>query len=266
MELHNAHIILTGAASGIGAELLAKLAVYQADIIAVDIDAGALDQQVQELREKPARIHPFVGDLCLPETLDTLFAFAEGRGLRPTIFVANAGFAYYETFDYADWGRMERMMRLNVLSPLYALAKMQALHRATQSPYYVLMTASAMAKLSLPGYALYSASKGALSRFEDAYRFEVRDKGRIGLVYPIATRTNFFKAAHASDTPVPFPSQPAERVAAAMLRGIRRNSRAIYPSRLFWVLRFPQALYEWMNYPYQWYYARVLQEWKKRKA
>jgi uncharacterized protein len=100
------------------------------------------------------------------------------------------------------------------------------------------ITASAMGKLALPGWALYASTKGALDRFVEAYRHELGSNVLLTLVYPIATRSNFFNAA-GDTTPVPFPSQTPEWVAGAVLKGIERDQREIYPSIIFrvaWIL------------------------------
>lgn len=132
--------------------------------------------------------------------------------------------------------------------------------------YFVLMTSSAMAKLAIPGYALYGATKAALDRFEDAYRFEKQDLGHFALVYPIATKTNLFnrtdKTSH-KNMVVPFPTQTAERVAKVMIKGILANETHIYPSILFKISRFFQRLFEMMVLPYQYFYARKLKDWAK---
>ena len=165
-----------------------------------------------------------------PQQIDALFAFALEKMGGVDIFIANAGFAYYEKIGAPDWDHIERIYRLNVFSPIYTLQKMRALNPS--NPYCVVMTASAMAKWALPGYALYSSTKAAIDSFADAYRFELEANGRLMLVYPIATRTNFFKAA-SNTTPVPWPTQSAETVAHAIIKGIERDKNAVYPSALF---------------------------------
>lgn len=223
MDIHNKRIILTGAASGIGAALLTQLATYNAQIVAVDVNP-------LDIPTATDNIHAYTADLTQPQQIDALFAFALEKMGGVDIFIANAGFAYYEKIGAPDWDHIERIYRLNVFSPIYTLQKMRAINPT--NPYCVIMTASAMAKWALPGYALYSSTKAALDSFADAYRFELESNGRLMLVYPIATRTNFFKAA-SNSTPVPWPTQSAETVAHAIIKGIERDKNAVYPSALF---------------------------------
>jgi uncharacterized protein len=256
MQINNKNIILTGAASGIGKALLNQLLDFEGiKIIAVDLN---------KIENASDKIIPFVCDLSQQPEIDRLFDFALTQFQTIDIFIANAGFAYYEVIEKSDWQRIERIFQVNVFSPIYAFQKMKALNVGRE--YFVLMTSSAMAKLAIPGYALYGATKAALDRFEDAYRFENQDLGHLSLVYPIATKTNFFNRsveASRKNIVIPFPAQTPEEVAKAMIKGILNNNRHIYPSKLFQFSRFLQKLFEVTASPYQYFYAHKLKEWAK---
>jgi len=207
---------------------------------------------------------PFVCDLSQQSENDRLFEFAIAQFQTIDIFIANAGFAYYEVIAEPDWKRIEKIFQVNLFAPIYAFQKMKALNICRE--YLVMMTSSAMAKLAIPGYALYGATKSALDRFEDAYRFENQDLGHLSLVYPIATKTNFFHHsvdASRKNIVIPFPAQTPEDVAKAMIKGILTNKTHIYPSTLFQIGRFFQKLFEILAMPYQYFYARKLEEWAK---
>jgi len=166
------------------------------------------------------------------------------------LFIANAGFAYYEKLEQPDWQHIQRIFEVNVFSPIYALQKMRALN--PNQSFKVVVTASAMSHLGVPGYALYSATKASLHRFAETYRFELEDPRSLALVYPIATRTAFF-----GSSPRAWPSQSAEQVARAMIRGIQRDQLEIYPSavfRLFMYLPFLHRLEQTIE-------ARRLRKW-----
>ena len=264
MEITNRNIIITGAASGIGKSLLFCLSAFRGlSVVAVDLQETALRQTIAELPPSTNLVIPYVCDVSTPEAVDALFDFAQTQMGSVDIFFANAGFAYYEQLQKPDWPRMEAIFRVNTLSPLYSLQKMVACNAGRE--YAVVITASAIAKLGIPGYALYGATKAALDRFADAYRYETDDLGHLCLVYPISTRTAFFdnsvSASWRGNVPVPFPSLPPETVAKAMIRGVLKDQKFVYPSLLHRVGRFVQYLAELMFIPYQLYYARVLRKW-----
>ena len=256
MQIAYKNIILTGAASGIGKALLNQLLDFEGvKIVAVDLNL---------IENASDKIIPFICDLSQQSEVDGLFEFALTQFQTIDIFIANAGFAYYEVIEKPDWQRIEKIFQVNVFSPIYAFQKMKELNVGRE--YFVLMTSSAMAKLAVPGYALYGATKAALDRFEDAYRFENQDFGHLSLVYPIATKTNFFNRStnfSRKDVPLPFPASTPEEVAKAMIKGILNNDTHIYPSKLFQVGRFFQKLFEILAFPYQYFYGRKLKEWVK---
>ena len=225
-------MILTGAASGIGQALLELLIHFPLEIIAADRDEARLLKVCAGFKNSRAKVVPVVADVSSQMGNDALFARALQEFGGVEIFIANAGFAYFETITQPDWARLEAIYTVNTLAPIYALERMAALNSG--QPFKVVWMASAMAQIGLPKYAAYSSSKGALHRFADAYRWQMPDPKALMLVYPIATRTRFF-AASSDATPVPTPSQTAEEVARAVLRGIIADRSEVYPSLLFQV-------------------------------
>jgi short-subunit dehydrogenase len=258
MQIANKNIIVTGAASGIGKALLSQLVSFNGvNIIAVDLHPIEVSSE---------KIKPFICDLSKQTEIDRLFDFALIQFQTIDIFIANAGFAYYEEISKPDWQRIESIFQVNVFSPIYSFQKMKELNVGRE--YFVMITSSAMAKLAIPGYALYGATKAALDRFEDAYRFENQDLGHLSLIYPIATKTNFFKSStHFSNLniPIPFPAQMPEDVANAMIKGILQNKTHIFPSKLFQIGRFLQKIFEIIVLPYQYFYAKELKKWLDEK-
>jgi uncharacterized protein len=232
MELSGKRIVLTGAASGIGRAILEMLNKLNLSVIAADVNETQLLEVCAALPKMAARVIPVKADVLSQAGNDALFerAILELGGVD--LFIANAGFAYFETITEPDWMRLERMYRVNTFAPIYTLERMSALNAGRE--FKVVWMASAMAHIGLPKYATYSSSKGALHRFADAYRWQMPDPKALMLVYPIATRTGFFTAA-SSDTPVPTPSQTPEEVAKAVLAGINRDALEVYPSLLFQV-------------------------------
>ncbi|MCS7010721.1 MAG: SDR family NAD(P)-dependent oxidoreductase [Anaerolineales bacterium] len=230
MDIIGKSIVLTGAASGIGLALLDELSKCSCRVMAVDKNAPSLEAACARLSDRAAQIVPYVCDLSERVQVDRLFEWALAVLERIDIFFANAGFAYYEEIDTPDWEHIEHIFRVNTFNTLYTIEKMQALYG--RQPYKVVVTASAMAFLALPGYALYSATKAALHRFADAYRWQIDDRRKLMMVYPIATRTGFFRAA-GEDVPAAWPSQTPQQVARAILRGVRRDRETVFPSFLF---------------------------------
>lgn len=234
MEIREKRMIITGAASGIGAALLTELVKTPCQIITVDRNEAGLNSLTEKLKKEPAELFPYVCDLSDPLAVDDLFNFALDRMGGVDLFFANAGFAYYEVLNRPDWQHIEKIFKVNLFSPIYSAQKMKEINPGRT--YRVVVTASGMSKFGLPGYALYTATKAALDQFADTYRFELEDPKSLVLVYPIATRTNFFAGANQTSAPEPWPSQIPEHVAKAVIRGVKRDRLSIFPSRIFWLV------------------------------
>jgi len=133
-----------------------------------------------------------------------------------------------------------------------------------RDPYKVVITASTVAHVGLAGYANYSATKAALHRFAEAFRFELDDPRKLMLVYPIATRTDFFRAAGSADLPPPFPVQSPQTVAHAMMRGLQRDQKSVYPFPLFRLFLVVDGFFPPIRRFVQRREARKFKQWLRR--
>jgi short-subunit dehydrogenase len=226
MNLSGKRVLVTGASSGIGLALAKQLDQRGSRVMAVARSIGNVNLDGDNVRK-------YACDVSVRQNVDRLFDVAIKEIGGVDVLVCNAGFAYYGRVVAADWDAIERIYRLNVFSSLYSALKMKEIH--AERPYRVVLTASAMSFLSVPGYALYASTKAALRGFATAYRYELSQDQRLHLVYPIATRTGFFDAA-GHDTPVPWPCQNPDTVARAIIKGLENDTDDIFPSRLFWLL------------------------------
>lgn len=218
--LKNKNIILTGASSGIGAEIC--------KLIREDNTVFAVSRNISKINDHP-NVIKFSCDISKEENVDALFKEAFEQLGDVDVFIANAGFAYYEYFDKADWSHIESIFNTNVFSTIYSLAKIKEIKES--APFNFVITASAMSFNAMPGYALYSGTKFALKGFTDAFRFELSKDQCIHMVYPIATLTSFFDVAGSEK--LPWPHQEASKVAKIIVKGVSRNKKHIYPSKMY---------------------------------
>ncbi|MBI9075142.1 MAG: SDR family NAD(P)-dependent oxidoreductase [Desulfatibacillum sp.] len=255
MDINGKNIILTGASSGIGLDLLKKLTRFDCKILAVARTIEKVDFEHPNVTKYPC-------DISDPKKLDGLFDHALSQWGHIDIYIANAGFAYYEEIESPDWEHIEKIYKTNVFSSFYAAEKMKAINQGR--PFRMVVTASAMSFLSLPGYSLYSSTKAAIRGFAAAYRYELEKEQKLQLVYPIATRTSFFKEA-GSGTPVPWPSQEPEKVSDAIIRGIEKDKNSIFPSALFNSIRIMNGYVHFLYPVIAWMEAKKLYKWNAGK-
>jgi len=223
--IDNKTIVLTGASSGIGLEVLKLFAAGRGNRIL------AVARHVDNLKHFAFNVTPFACDISTKEGVDTVFAKAEELFGKIDIFYANAGFPYYEEFNYEDWDRIDAMFRTNTLSPIYTYAKY--INHLDGRDGILAYTVSAIGEMAMPGYALYSASKFGMNGFQQAIRLEKPDNLQITCLYPVATDTNFFKVANSLQFEKPFPVQKPSTVAKKMVRGIEKGVDRVSPCGLF---------------------------------
>lgn len=243
MEIQGKRIVITGTSSGIGKDTLKLLSEYK------DVKLLCVDHIENPNREEYNKdsVHFLKIDISQPENIETIMKTAMDRMGGIDIFFANAGFAYYEEIQKPSWYRIEKIFTTNVFSPFYSLTY---LNHNSKNPFLFIVTASAMSHLPIPGYSLYAATKASVHAFMNCFRYELKKENRIMVVYPIATRSQFFDTA-GSAVPLPFPSQTSQSVAKSIVRGILRNKTHVYPSKVFRVMQifdrfllFPLKLYQ----------------------
>ncbi len=226
MNLEGKNIILTGASSGIGKEILHSLSSYP------NIRIIAIARHIDNIPKLEGIIFPFSVDVSTKEGIDKAFDFAKETIGSIDLFIANAGFAYLEKLDKPDWQHIENIYNLNVFSPIYSLEKLVAESGSKQIVFACTISGAGLA--SLPAYSLYCSTKAALHHFIQTYRYEQPKNLQLSAIYPVATQTGFFdKAAGEKNTPIPFPKQDPKVVAKKIIRGIVRGRKNIYPSIVF---------------------------------
>ena len=253
-------IVLTGASSGIGLEVL-KLLVQGADnrILAVSRHA------VEKLTGFAPNVTPFDCDVSSPEGIEKVFAKAESMFEKIDIFYANAGFPYYERYDYMDWERVERMFRTNTFSPMYTFSRY--LKHLNGRDGHLAITVSAIGQMAVPGYAIYSASKFATQGFQQAVRVEKPDNLKMTCLYPVATDTNFFVvAADGEKFEKPFPVQKPEVVARKMVAGIENGKKYVSPCFLFAVSKVLMGVFPFVREIYWKLEYQKLVRFEKKQA
>lgn len=214
------NVVITGAASGIGLELVKIYLAKGYHVIGVDIHSTSQDS---------TSFDSYQTNLSLKENVDNLFDYIKEKYGKVDIFIANAGFAYYEKVKEPSWDHIKKMYDINFISPVYSYEKM--LELSNDEPFKFVVTSSVMAFWPLPGYSLYSSSKAALMCFFESMHLERSKQQSIHIVFPVSTQTNFFIIS--GQMHKPWLQQTPEYVAKRIFQGVEKNKRKIYPSRLF---------------------------------
>ncbi|MDD4922778.1 MAG: SDR family NAD(P)-dependent oxidoreductase [Bacteroidales bacterium] len=225
MDLNGKRIVITGASSGLGLDVLTLLLKYNVRILAVGRNMEYIPQN--------EKVFPLQCDVSSKEGVEKVFAEAEEKLGGIDLFWANAGFGYFEQFGQPDWEKMEAIFHTNVLSPFYSLEKMLTLYPNQKIRFMV--TDSMAGQMEVPGYALYVATKFAMNGGMGSIQYELPERVTLSIIYPIATSTRFFDRAGASLKKAG-PVQSSEACARAILKGIKKDRKRIYPYPLWPVI------------------------------
>ncbi len=236
----DAHVLVTGASSGIGAAIARALAArgYPTQLVARREDAlTELAAELRGLSGLTSEVH--AADLGSDEGRDTvrrilldderLVGLVNAAGYGVTGRVADLA-------DDVGRARLDGLVRLNVLAvhDLTVAAVGALVHRArsTRRTGSILNVSSITAFQPLPGVASYAASKAFVQSFSEAVHAELSGTGvSLTTLSPGLTRTGFADAAgtDAFDTAPDLVVGDAEHVAEAGVAAMAAGHRSVVP-------------------------------------
>ncbi len=239
--------LITGASSGIGADVARELAGRGMDCFLAARHGDRLLRMKEELEAvQGIRVTLFQGDLTRAQEREELFELLSGSELKPDVLVNAAGRGFAETRLGGDPATARITLELNVSAVADICQRILPL-MLDEGTGYILNIASVAGLLPLPGHARYSATKHYLLGLGLALNQELRGTGVSLTTYcPGLVDTGFFEAA---GIPRP-PGRLADsrRLARDAVRSLfARRSLRIYPLRSRLICRFYQLSPHWMK-------------------
>jgi short-subunit dehydrogenase len=232
--LRDARCLVTGASSGLGRAIAAKLVKRGASVVITGRSVERLEQARDELNAaagRPDAALAVAADLTDPADRGRLFEAASDRfGGALDLVVNSAGVGAYGRFESHDPSVLRRVLEINLFALAEVCRAALPLLRRGQDPA-VINIGSIVARRALPGRPEYSASKFAVAGLTDALRAEWRIDGiQVLLVNPAFTATAFddnlvidtaiYKVKHKR-------TMTAEAVAEATLRALLRGKSEV---------------------------------------
>lgn len=217
MKIDTMHVLLTGAAGGIGSAIARALAGQGAALLLVGRTAAPLERLAEDLRAIGARAEVLAADVTLATDRDRLAEAAAAFGVN--VLVQAAGAPAFGRFEQQGDALVASVLLTNLVAPMQ-LAQRLLPQLRRQSQARVLNIGSALGRLGLPGYAIYSASKFGLRGFSEALRRELGDSPvRVQYLGPRSTQTAFNdRRVDAYNRATGTRSDAPERVAVAAVR------------------------------------------------
>ena len=238
-------VLVTGAASGIGAATALELLHRGALPVLVDCDAEPLAHMAE--RCGPGTLH-LVADVTDLAAMEHAVAQALAHHGRIDAVFANAGVAAFGPLAHVDPQAWKRCVEVNVFGVFHTVRA--ALPAVMQARGYVLINASVSSFAHPPVMSAYAASKSAVEAMGNSWRIELASHGvDVGVVHAGWVRTPLVTegALHPgfvrlrATMPGPLNSETSpEDAARAIVDGMaRRKSRIFIPGwlRLLYALR-----------------------------
>ena len=216
--------LITGAASGIGAELARRLAARGMRLALLDRNAEGLAAVAAELPGARTAVADVRDARALTAAIDEL----AGRTGGIDVCVANAGIASSGPLRLADPETVEETIEVNLLGVWRTVRA--ALPYVLERRGHLLLISSAAAVLPPGGLAAYSAAKAGVDALGRSLRIELRAHGvSVGVAYYLFLNTPMVTQA---------PNQPPrgrlitrvwplEPAVARTVTAIERRARAI---------------------------------------
>ena len=225
--------LITGASSGIGAELARVLAARRYDLVLAARRIERLERLAEELRQAhPVSVTVIAADLSEAGAAGRLWTAMGQAAHQLDVLVNNAGVGLAGNLKDADVESVEGMMRLN-MELLTALTRL-ALPGMLQRRRGRILNVASLAGFQPagPGMAVYYATKGYVLSLTRALAVELRGTGvTVTALCPGPTRTEFDAVGGAAGTRLFrwLPLMEAEAAAVAGVRGMFDGRTTVVP-------------------------------------
>ena len=226
--------IVTGAASGMGRILAARLARGGATVHALDRDAAALAVLASEQ------------SAIVPHAIDVTDAAALEALLRPLadhvdLVVTAAGVGHTGPIAETAPATFARLMAINYLGTIATIAPLLP-SMIERRHGRIVIFASLAGWVPAPAHGPYNATKAALVMYAEVLRSELAATGlRVTCVCPPAVATPLLDAMPHTKPGLRFVApMPPEKVIDAVERAIERDRFWVFPdagSKILWRLR-----------------------------
>ena len=238
-------VLVTGAASGIGAATALELLQRGALPVLVDCDAEPLARMAE--RCGPGTLH-LVADVTDLAAMEHVVAQTLARHGRIDAVFANAGVAAFGPVAYVDPQAWKRCFEVNVFGVFNTVRA--ALPALMQARGYVLINASVSSFAHPPVMSAYAASKSAAEAMGNSWRIELAAHGvDVGVVHAGWVRTplvtegalhpGFVRLRATMPGPMNSETTPEDAARAIVTGMANRKSRIFIPGwlRLLYALR-----------------------------
>lgn len=191
----NKTILITGATSGIGKEMVKLLAEQACTLVLLSRNEEKLMSLQAELAQSPAHIFIYTIDLTNIEQIEAVMAKVLNDVNNVDAVINNAGVGLFEYAKDTSLAQTIEMVNLNVI----ALIEINRILLQKSQLAHVINIASLAGKIATPKASVYAATKHAVIGYTNALRLELESAGTIVTTVNLGpVNTNFFHVADKS--------------------------------------------------------------------
>lgn len=245
-------VLVTGASSGIGQALAARLASRGHNLVLVARRRDRLETLATELRARYShRIDVLPADLADADCRRDLLARLDALDVDIDVAVLSAGFGMGGPFADHDPDRLVEMVRTNVEATFVIThAVLRGMLRRRRGA--LLIVSSMAGNQPMPHFGSYAATKAAVTSFAEMLSDEVANQGiTVTALCPGGVRTEFSSVGGLDQVETSMPRSfmiDADKCARAALAGLDMGKRTVMPRRAVRALAFlgghaPRALW-----------------------
>jgi short-subunit dehydrogenase len=228
MKLENKVVVVTGAGSGMGRELVLQLLRRRASVAALDINDQTLRETASLAAERAASLATFIANItdraaveALPRAVMDRFGVVDG-------LINCAGIIQpFVRLTELDYAAIDRVFDVNWRGALYPTKTF--LPALLERPEAHIVNISSMGGfLPVPGQTAYGASKAAVKLLTEGLRSELaHTRVRVSVVFPGAVATNIVAnsgvSIGAATDAMARKVLPAAEAARQILDGVERD-------------------------------------------
>lgn len=185
----NKHILITGAANGLGKAMAEFLIGWGAHLILVDKDKEGLTRFIEKGNDNRGSIRIYEADISQYQSVEGIVKEAFRDQSTLDMLINNAAVSHQGRIDEMNAADFEWVIRTNLLGSYYCTkCLLPCLKQSGQGK--IINIISGIAFHVLPGFSAYGSSKAALRGFTQSLRAELYDQGiDVVGVYPGPIKT-----------------------------------------------------------------------------
>ncbi len=258
-QLHEAIVLITGAAGGFGREFTRQLLQAGSHLILTDLNKASIESQVAQIQKEITTgkvIACLEIDLSNREGCYQLYEKVKALEVPIDILINNAGIGLFGRMDEIPAYEWEKLMEVNLMTPM-CLSTLFVADMIARQKGHIVNISSIAGWIPSPGMAHYSTSKFGLRGFSEALLKEVKDYNvKVTAVYPFFSRTPILDskrygslAENSQPIPQNLISNPAD-IIEKTIQAIIFDGEFVFPDRIGNLLhllkRYFPSLLDWI--------------------